>query len=317
MPALSVTELPSQSGTFTKSLDGRKLRRVFDIYMDSNTAGPNEAVAEVEALGVVFDSEHPTYTISTLDYYDSEQLSDRRNHWKVTAYYVTRVIVAQQTNDTNRDPSQPDPEFRDPLNEPAVEAWSSQLLQVGIQKDVSGNAIVNYAKRPYEPPPTDWQAVAVFNKQHNVAAFVPADISGFVNRVNSIAFEGFNARQCICMSITAERRWRQWRVDASSAFQTTEYWAVSTEIHCIDNADDPDPIDAAIGPWDLYLLQQDIMELDSTTGEPVEIMDDNGMPVREPQPIDESGKLVPAASRPGGIVFRGHAIKKTADLNLI
>src|SRR5690606_6365875 len=126
-------------------------------------------------------------------------------------------------------------------------------------------------------------------------------------------FNGFNARHCICMSLTAEKRWRQWRINESANFQTTPYWSIATEIHCIDNNEAP--ADPAIGPWDLYLLQQDVMQL--VGGELVEIVDGNGMPVREAQPIDASGAVVPEASRPASIVFRGHKIKKTADLNLI
>lgn len=310
----TVTELTQQIASFTKGLDSRSVSRLFDVYMDTDTARPDEAVGAVESLGIVWGSSHPTYSIAKLDSYDVEQQNDNRNHWHVTANYVTRLDIPQEANDTNVDPNQPAPEFRDPLNEPAIESWTSQLLQVAVEKDVNGDAILNYAKRPYDPPPTDWQAVAVYRKQVNKASFNPSDISGYVNRVNSTTFQGFNARQCICMAYNAEKRWRQWRVNEAANFQTTPYWSVSVEIHCIDNADDPSG-DASIGPWDLYVLQQDIMQI--VSGELAEIVDQNGMPVREPQPIDANGAVVPEANRPGSIVFRGHEIKKTADLNLI
>lgn len=307
MPATSITDLCEQSGRFQLAIAGGSVTRVLDVWMDGPSYRPDQVKDEVAAWGADFGSKHPTYG-AFANLFNVTQQSDSRDHWRVEIEYGN---TAPDPND----PNPPDPQYRDPLLDPPDISWVTKQREVALSEDVDGDAILNYAKRPYDPPITDWRPVGVLRVSRNEASATFATLGTYLNKVNSTPWLGAAARHVLCTDIQATKQRRTYRADNNAPILTVSFWRVSYEFEYIE--EDPDPDDLAIGPWDAYIFQADYEALTVSGSKTEPILDDEGEPVRTPQPIDAGGRAIDKSELPGAAVHKGHEIKREIDFNAL
>lgn len=307
MPATSITDLCEQSGRFQLAIAGGSVTRVLDVWMDGPDYRPDQVKDEVAAWGVDFGSQHPTYG-AFANLFNVQQQSDSRDHWRVEIEYGN---TAPDPND----PNPPDPQYRDPLLDPPDISWVTKQREVVVEKDAAGNAILNYANRPYDPPLTDWIPVCVLRVARNEAQADFGTIGPYLNKVNSSTWLGAPKRHVLCADIQATKGARTYRADNNAPILTVTFWRMSYEFEYVE--DDPDSEVNDIGPWDKYILQADFEQLNVAGDDTEPILDSEGEPVRTPWPIGTDGRAIAKDLLPGAAKYRGHAIKKTKDFNLL
>jgi hypothetical protein len=113
---------------------------------------------------------YPWNTYAYCDEVSPVQDDRSKNIWIVTVRYTTKREYASN-----------------PLSDPAEIEWASAQFQRVASKDKDGNAIVNSAGDPYDPPPMRDDSRWVVTVRKNLAA-VPSWLLTFQDAVNSSGF---------------------------------------------------------------------------------------------------------------------------------
>lgn len=306
MAALSITDKLERSGTFPIVGSGTRITRPLEVTMDDADYHPDEVKQAVHDGGIIYGSVHPTFASAWARNFEVTQNTTQSRVWRVNVEYTSEIDDPNSTQN-------PDPRFRDPLLDPPVVALDTQQMEFAQDKDADGNEILNYAKRPYDPPLTDWKSVFVLRVSRNEAAVTFATHGPFVNKVNSATWLGAPARHVLCAAIRATKDFRSYQIDELTPPTTVTFWRVDYEFHYLE--DDPAPSDANIGPWDHYVLQADVEQIAINGADWEPILDEFGEPVRVAKPIDVSGRAIAANLLPASAVYRGHPRKKATDFN--
>lgn len=145
----------------------------------------------------------------------------------------------------------------------------------------TGEAITNAAKDPYDPGIQADDSRPVLQIVRNELGFDINLADEYRDTINDAPFWGFPAKAVKCSCITAN-----WLYNADIACW---YWEVTYEFHF--NRD----------TWDYTVINQGFRELDSSGTKKRAILDDYGVPVSKPWPLDDNGVAIqPGSSTPIG-----------------
>jgi hypothetical protein len=187
----------------------RTYTRVFEATTNSNYTGP---VAVRAALFTEFGIERgAAYSTDTesdtgcLCKKITPRQSDNPKVWEI------RVEYDSETDD----------EEENPLDRPAVYAWSFQPATRAVWKDIDGHGILNSAGQYFDPPIEIDDSRPVLTVTRNEADFDPALAISYQDAVNDSDFLGFDAGQAKVANISA-----------TSQFENdVAYWQVQYEFH--------------------------------------------------------------------------------------
>jgi len=216
--------------------------------------------------------------------------NEGRTWWQITCDYSNEYDI-----------------YENPLNDPAKTSWSTETFQTPVWRDIHGNAIVNSAGDPFDPPAdkddSRWTSVT----RKNVANIVPPWIFAYQDGVNSDSYQidgktidvGEAKISAINLSEPQERN-------------DIEYRVLTVTIHYRGEGDDSGSgssasVSSAYGtggggdefePWDLVLQDVGFREIDdsgsgsgSGAGDGMRNItnDDDGQEVSGPVPLDGEG----------------------------
>lgn len=205
-------------------------------------------------------------------------------HWIFTAEYSTRWPNLAEN----------------PLNDPAVTEWTTETFQRPIWKTIAGEAIVNSAGDPYDPPPEKDDSRWVSVTKKNIANAVPDWIFSYQDAVNSDAFTidgesiaaGRAKISAIHLGDTQERNSIQYRTVTVTIHYRGENEALGSGSGSYGSGSGGDEID----PWDLDILDAGLREWvpSASSGLYTESLRKirsgaDGLPVTAPVPLDGEG----------------------------
>ena len=145
----------------------RKYSRAFRLETTSQMDGPYAvgSDANLPAIGSLHPEDSNAWCVSL-----RVENSNPWKGWTVTAEYTSEREITE-----------------DPTAEPAAITWSSEQFQRPVIYDNSGNAVVNSAGDPFDPPVMMDDSRPVVTISKNLAV-VPAWILAYQDAVNSDAF---------------------------------------------------------------------------------------------------------------------------------
>lgn len=159
-------------------------------------AGPASTATEVEqspSIPVQLNDAHPddpgsNARVATI----AVSRRERANHWIVRATWDNPA-------DSSDDSSEVDPE--NPLAAPLRFEWSLSTNGEAIDRDVSGNPIVNSSGFAFDSSPQRDFTAPVLTVIRNVASFDISTALAYVNSVNSGTWRGAQPGEARCLSI--------------------------------------------------------------------------------------------------------------------
>ena len=267
-----------QEGPYTR--DGWELTRVWNVTVDSVLYASMAVVEAVRAQAAEIGDAHPQNPYAFLRKL-TPSATDNRKIWNVTGEYREFTFESSDS----------------PLDEPKNVDWSSNTYTAPVVKDNDGNAVVNSAGQPFDPPLTEPRHTLVATITYNSDQYNPNLALDFQDKVN----EG--QEKIANLSVPA-RMARIMEVGATQQFQEDiEYWAVTIKVEI-------DP-----RTWDKEVLDQGIFEKDGT--ETKRMSTDDGEGVTEPLKLDGAGaKLDPQTADPVFLTFKTFEETNFAPLDL-
>ncbi len=209
----------------------------------------------------------------------------------------------------------------DPLDDPARTEWSTETFQAVVSEDIHGDAILNSAGDPFDPPAekddSRWTSIT----RKNVANKVPDWIFAYQDGANSDSYmidgkliaAGEAKVSAIHLGETQERN-------------EIEYRVLTVTIHYRGEGDDAGSSGYGSGsgadeiePWDLSILDAGMRELSSGTagGKLRKIKsEDDGEFVASPVPLDGDGLALDDPT-PSNAVFLQFEIYRKRAFDLI
>ncbi|HEY1189521.1 MAG TPA: hypothetical protein VGE74_17885 [Gemmata sp.] len=150
-------------------------------------SGVTSGKAALAATGLDVGSEHPEDSTYTVDSYDVTQLS-------IGFYRVTFSFSNENGEDGGGGPG---------ISQPPRIKWTPVLVSEAFDRDVDGNAIVNAARDPYDPPPpADAIELELSITRVEPMPFDPQKSLKYMRRVNQADFTVQGHRvlegQCRC-----------------------------------------------------------------------------------------------------------------------
>jgi hypothetical protein len=94
-----------------------------------------------------------------------------------------------------------------PWDEPPVVRWGSSVSNEKIDKDINGQAIVNSAKEPFDPPITEDVYDTTLTISENVKNFNDEAAAYYTGKVNSGTFYGKPPGSVRCVEYSSETAW--------------------------------------------------------------------------------------------------------------
>ena len=198
-------------------------------------------------------------------------------HWIVTAEYSTKWDIEE-----------------DPLDDPAITEWSTETYQTVVERDIDGNAVVNSAGDPFDPPAekddSRWTSVT----RKNITTTVPDWFFAYQDNVNEDTYTidgititaGWAKISAIHLSAIQERNGTQYRVVTFTIHYRAESEGVGGSSGYGSGSGDDE-----VEPWHLNILDVGFRELDGS-GDPTNIKDAEGDDIGSPWPLDGSGSKV-------------------------
>lgn len=316
---LSVTRRPV-SGSGTQDETGRRFEEIYDVEFD-------EAATHYEALratGVPRLGDSHVWTegqpaVERGDPYamvrslDAEPVSGNARLWQVRVEYNTTTTVPglRQVGPVTGpvDPENPEPQepgvpgYNDnPLMEPFEYSYGAELMQVPLDVDLQGDAVVNSAGKKFDPPATRDILVPVLTVSRWEALSGLAVFSGLKNFSNTV-----NLIECpddvvlgegedlVKLSISANRQFKSggyyWRVTYTLRFHTDEVDPYQYDpAHGGTNPDFTN-YTRFIPGWQPAVLDAGYYEFSGAPGdrEHTRILDNEDTPFAEPSMLDGAG----------------------------
>lgn len=280
----TVEELAREQGS-TKTLSGFVPIRVWQVELDSHIDGAQAAIEAVTAdttLGSDIGDAHPLNTFVFLGELTA-QPTDSREVWRVIGTYKKTTFDENAAN---------------PLEQPSQISWGSNAYIEPVVKDIDGNAVVNSAGQPFDPPLTEERRTLVATVTYNRENWDPTIALDFENTVNvpatTIGQVNVGERQARIMEIGSDQ----------DTFEDIVYHKVTIRVEMRPLV------------WDREVLDQGIFGLDGS-GNLVRLATDDGEEVTEPLLLNGSGeKLDPQTSTPVFLTFKTKFEKDFAVLDL-
>lgn len=284
MSAIVNEVVVAQTAMFTRQ--GWELTRTWKVTLEDHIWGPEAAVEAVRAQAAEIGDTHPLNAWVFL-YKLTPTLAGDRLHWDVMGEYSKGTLNIDET--------------QNPLEAPTEVAWSSSTYTEPVTVDIEGNAIVNSAGQPFDPPLTQERHPIVATIAYNSESYDPNTGLNFQDHVNDTATTIANltnvpARMARILEIGAVQQY----------WEDITYWRVTVKVE-VNNAEWDDG-----QGWDRRLLDQGIYEKDGD-GKTIRMRTDDGEEVTEPLKLNGSGgKLDPQTADP---VFLTRKTFKEADFS--
>ena len=240
--AVTITKL---SEGRTSNYDGKGLReyqQTFRVVTDSLPYGPLAAEMAVANQ----------YTIvQNLTYYDEgnsvvdlaalaesirgdPEYDDNPFRFLVSVVYSTRVYdsIAQNGGATptspqqgGNSPSSSENASENPLLQPAELSITTQERMRVVYLDLNGNAVLNAAGEPFDPPKEAPDAFLVITITRNEATTSPVEDLKYINAINEVILGSFAAGTAICKGISG----------TASYWHGLRYWKRTYIFHVTDD----------------------------------------------------------------------------------
>lgn len=267
------------------TVNGWTMSRIWQVELDSIAWASIAAVNAVRndtVNGANIGDRHPVGAYAFLKTLTPSP-TENRKVWRVTGQYEQGSVPSWPGN---------------PLEAPSEVAWGSATYTEPAGEDIDGNAIVNSAGQPFDPPLTIERRALVATIVYNDEIFNPAQAYYFQGAVNdnatTIGNLNVQARQAKIIEIAATKQY----------YEDIEYWQVTVKVEI--NAD----------TWDRQVLDQGLYEKDPDDAtKRVRMTTDDGEGVTEPLKLDGSGnKLDPQSADP---VFLTYKTFREMDFGLL
>lgn len=184
----------------------------------------------------------------------------------------------------------PDKTQENPLDERPRLSWDRAQFERVVEKDTGGNAILNSAGDPFDPPVTLDDSRPVLTITRNEASFDTTLAESYKDCVNTDVFFGWPAGQVKVGAITAEEQWSDYLNDT--------YVVVKYEFHFNPNG------------WQKSILDQGYRAKSGATRKLILI---DGQPATSPVPLDGSGAQLSATGTPVFLAFTVYPTAAFAD----
>lgn len=159
---------------------------------------------------------------------------------------------------------------KNPLLRPPQISWGTGRMMRVAEVDNSGNAIVNKAKLPFDPPLEREEFYPTLTVTKNQARYDALDMDQYKGAVNSAVWMGKAVRTWRCEDITATQEIEEgvffWRVTYQLAYKSAK--------------------------WDVVVLNAGTWELDATGNNHLRIKDSQGNFVSRAYPLNNSGRKI-------------------------
>lgn len=264
---------------------GWKMSRVWQVTLDSIVWG---SISSVEAVRVDTDGAdigdaHPVIASAFLRRLNPSLEGENRFVWRVTGEYEQGVLPSWPGN---------------PLEAPTQVTWGSSAFTAPAVEDIDGNAIVNSAGQPFDPPLTIERRALAATISYNSETFDADQADEFEDSVNIAATQVAN------LNVGARVAKIEEMGAVKQFYRDIEYWAVTIKVALNKNT------------WDRQVLDQGIFALDDDDNL-VRMATDDGEEVTEPLKLDGSGKkLDPQTANPVYLIYKTFEEKNFATLNL-
>lgn len=241
-------------------------QHVETTFFESDT--PAGTAEILDRLGVLPGDPHDYDPLTGVKRVRVKQLK-HRNPWR---YSVTKTF-------SNTVPDQQDMEADNPFDEEPEVSWDDGEAEITIDKDRDGKAILLPTGRPFDPGVKMLIPAGrlVITRNERVLDVDPG--LNYRKRVNANPWAGRAAETMMLKSITSSRKVRN-RIVYFPTTYTFEW----------------NPLG-----WNEELLAADTYEIVDDEVRP--IRDDDGNPITDPLPINESGQLIPRESLPDAAYF--------------
>ena len=189
------------------------------------------------------------------------------------------------------------PQPDNPLAAAPQISWSHIRVEGIVDIDIDGNAIVNSAGMPYDPPVTALRNIhAVMRVTRNEAIYDEALALSFVGKVNAATYRGYAPGHCMINDINASS------AEANVGGLTIHYAVVNYEI------------EFSPSPFQIKVLDAGFYEWDAATDRPIPITDEYGNHISSPALLDGSGLKAPFGDTG---TFNDHDIFESVNFGLL
>ena len=274
MPITQVNEIWQGRSGSGDLKSGRRYSRVFRVLTNSNFDTAVEATATgTPVIGNLFPSDNTAFCQNVTA--TQEAFSPRV--WIVTATYSTEQEVTDN-----------------PLGDPTEYVWGTEQFQRPYFKDRSGNAILNSAGDPYDPPVDGDDSRTSVTMTRNVST-VPAWFLDTRDKLNSAPYNvggiGVAAERAKIQKVTAGKQQSRNQI---------EFITISATLHVQSES------------WQKSILDAGFRKKDGTDRK--KITNDDGTEPSSPVPLDGSGGVL-ADPTTTNAVFKDFDIYGTFDFN--
>jgi hypothetical protein len=286
MAVTSITDLKgegSRSGHWHVG-QGRSYQRKLQVITNSVFDGPATVMSQVGAqYGDIYNAGYGTefdgfcYCQSV----DCDPVGDDGLQWEITLGYGWYDAATAGGGPT-----------QDPLAMPIEVSWGLRDHETVLDTDQDGNAVLNTAGDPYDPPIVIDDPRLVMTVVRNERAFNVGWVLAYRNAVNSDTFAGFPPLTCKVLNISSRSQWHQ---DAGWYYQTTYEFEFLTA--SID-------YDTQTG-YRKRIISQGFRAVSVVTGKPYHITL-KGVPVNSPMLLDEKGLLLAPGATPYWQTFQAY-----------
>ena len=299
---IAFKEMNNRGGQETYQPDGTTVterNKQWRVDTTSNSTDDADIMAHASAptIGSVHDNDA---TCRCIHVECSPESPGQKKQWLFRARYTNQFDIREN-----------------PLSDPAQTTWSAESYQVIVERDLDGDAIVNSAGDPFDPPPEkdDSRWTSVTSK--NIAAKVPDWMFVYQDAVNEDSFTidgieilaGWAKISAIHLSPTQTRNGVDYRVVTVTIHYRAENEGIGSGSGTYGSGSGGDDIE----PWDLSILDAGFRELSGATASAsmsgsaggsvlVNIQDSEGNPVTAPAPLNGDGYAIDDPT-PGNAVF--------------
>jgi hypothetical protein len=250
---------------------GRTYQRKFRIITSTQNDGPNVVLGQ---FGTNYgDTYQPFYAANEADLFacvnqiDCEPTGNDGIEWIVTlSYGWYNPLQAGGGKEQN------------PLDMPIEVSWALRDHETVLDTDQNGDAVLNTAGDPYDPPIVIDDPRLVMTVVRNEMMFNVGWVLAYRNAVNSDPFAGFPPLTCKVLNISSRSQWHQ---DIGWYYQTTyEFEFLTASIDYDTNTG-----------FRKRIISQGFRAISSVTGTPYHITL-KGTPISSPMLIDSNGYLL-------------------------
>lgn len=259
------SHLEEDRASFTVQSDGKYVKKYFRRYLCKNDI--EMTLDEVcDAMGILPGAPHIDWAQATCGSITPSRKMTREPHcaWYVDYEWSTGATVPETPGDT------------DPVLRRVTRSTDQQQQQRFIIKDRNGVLLTDKAGSPFDGgvPVTDHMGSITFERDEPHDASKISQGALLSGKMNSVTFLGC-APGTLMLVVTGTEKWE-------GAYH---FWTFRYVMQYDKNGWQPKPANAG-----LY---------QKVSGRRVRILEDDGKPTTEPQPLtDITGRVIPVANRP-------------------